>query len=76
VCAKGRSFWISARQMKRLRRKRKSEVLGEWFTAIGASRPGIRRLGKLKQVIALARGHYQGLNDTHLTRETQGKRED
>jgi hypothetical protein len=59
---------ISARQMKRLRRKMKAggiEALlhGNRGKAAWNKTPA----DKIEQVVALARGRYQGLNDTHLS---------
>lgn len=65
---------ISARQMKRLRRKMKERGAGGVVHGNrGKSAWNKTDLEKLKQVIALARGHYQGLNDTHLTEKLKEK---
>ena len=67
---------ISARQMKRLRRKMRER--GDQGLAHG-NRGKLARnkiaSEKIKKVIALARGRYQGLNDTHLTEKLQEKEE-
>jgi transposase len=67
---------ISARQMKRLRRKMKER--GDRGLAHGnRGKPARNKIAseKIKKVIALARGRYQGLNDTHLTEKLQEKEE-
>jgi len=65
---------LSARQMKRLRRKikeRGAEGLLHGNRGKGAwNKTGSERMAK---VIALARGRYQGLNDTHLTEKLKEK---
>ena len=67
---------ISARQMKRLRRKMRERGVAGLVHA-NRGKPGWNKTGakKLKQVIALARGRYQGLNDTHLTEKLKEKEE-
>lgn len=65
---------ISARQMKRLRRKmRAGGVAG--LVHGNRGKPGWNKTGskKLNKVIELARGRYQGLNDTHLTEKLKEK---
>jgi transposase len=65
---------ISARQMKRLRRKMRER--GDRGLAHGnRGKPARNKIAseKIKKVIALARGRYQGLNDTHLTEKLQEK---
>jgi transposase len=67
---------ISARQMKRLRRKMRER--GDRGLAHGnRGKPARNKIAseKIKKVIALARGRYQGLNDTHLTEKLQEKEE-
>src|ERR1051325_3495664 len=65
---------ISARQMKRLRRKMRAGGVAGLVHGNGG-KPGWNKTGseKLKKVIALARGRYQGLNDTHLTEKLKEK---
>ena len=59
---------ISARQMKRLRRKmRVGGVAGLVHGNRGKRAWNKTRSEKLQKVIQLARGRYQGLNDTHFT---------
>jgi transposase len=59
---------ISARQMKRLRRKmREGGVEGLLHGNRGKPAWNKTRSEKLHKVIQLARGCYQGLNDTHFT---------
>jgi len=65
---------ISSRQMKRLRRKLKEG--GEQGLLHGnRGKAAWNKTGsdKIKQVIELARGRYQGLNDTHLTEKLKEK---
>jgi transposase InsO family protein len=65
---------ISARQMKRLRRKMKERgVEGLLHGNRGKSPWNKTALGKIEKVIQLARGRYQGLNDTHLTEKLKEK---
>jgi transposase len=67
---------ISARQMKRLRHKMRER--GDRGLAHGnRGKPARNKIAseKVKKVIALARGRYQGLNDTHLTEKLQEKEE-
>ena len=69
-----RLLGLSARQMKRLRRRMKE---GGEQALLHASRGKAARnkIGseKIKQVLVLARGRYQGLNDTHLTEKLREK---
>src|SRR5512135_2202131 len=59
---------MSARQMKRLRRKMKEQgVVGLVHGNRGKPAWNKTRPEKRRKVIQLARGCYQGLNDTHLT---------
>jgi transposase InsO family protein len=65
---------ISARQMKRLRRKMTERGMrgvkhGNWGK-VPWNRTGSRQA---KKVIGLARGRYQGFNDTHLTEKLKEK---
>jgi transposase len=65
---------ISARQMKRLRRKikeRGSEGLMHGNRGKAAWNKTASQ--RMQKVIALARGRYQGLNDTHLTEKLKEK---
>ncbi len=65
---------ISARQMKRLRRKmRQGGVAGLVHGNRGKRAWNRTRSEKLDKVIQLARGRYQGLNDTHLTEKLKEK---
>jgi transposase len=65
---------ISARQMKRLRRKmRQGGVVGLVHGNRGKPAWNKTRSEKLRKVIQLARGCYQGLNDTHLTEKLKEK---
>ena len=67
---------ISPRQMKRLRRKMRER--GDRGLAHGnRGKPARNQIAseKIKKVIALARGRYQGLNDTHLTEKLKEKEE-
>jgi transposase len=67
---------ISPRQMKRLRRKMRER--GDRGLAHGnRGKPARNKIAseKIKKVIALARGRYQGLNDTHLTEKLKEKEE-
>ena len=65
---------ISARQMKRLRRKMKERgVEGLLHGNRGKSPWNKTALEKIEKVIQLARGRYQGLNDTHLTEKLKEK---
>jgi len=67
---------ISPRQMKRLRHKMRER--GDRGLAHGnRGKPARNKIAseKIKKVIALARGRYQGLNDTHLTEKLKEKEE-
>jgi transposase len=65
---------ISARQMKRLRRKMKERGIEGLVHGNRGKEPWNKRaLEKLEKVIKLARGKYQGLNDTHLTEKLKEK---
>lgn len=65
---------ISVRQMKRLRRKMKEQgVEGLWHGNRGKPPWNKTASEKIKKVIQLARGQYQGLNDTHLTEKLKEK---
>ena len=65
---------ISARQMKRLRRKmREGGVAGLVHGNRGKPAWNKTRLERLHKVIGLARGRYQGLNDTHFTEKLKEK---
>jgi hypothetical protein len=65
---------ISARQMKRLRRKMRAGGV-ERLVHGNRGKPAWNKTGaeKLKKIIELARGRYQGLNDTHLTEKLKEK---
>lgn len=65
---------ISARQMKRLRRKIKERgVEGLLHGNRGKAAWNKTVAEKIEQVLRLARGRYQGLNDTHLTEKLKEK---
>ena len=65
---------ISARQMKRLRRKVKERgIKGVLHGNRGKAAWNKTVSEKIKQVLELARGRYQGLNDTHLTEKLKEK---
>ena len=65
---------ISARQMKRLRRKIKErDSEGLMHGNCGKAAWNKTASQRMQQVIALARGRYQGLNDTHLTEKLKEK---
>ncbi len=65
---------ISPRQMKRLRRKVKERgVDGLLHGNRGKAAWNKTVSDKIKKVIELARGRYQGLNDTHLTEKLKEK---
>ena len=69
-----RLLGISPRQMKRLRRKVKEHgVQGLLHGNRGKTAWNKTGSEKIKKVIELARGHYQGLNDTHLTEKLKEK---
>lgn len=65
---------ISARQMKRLRRKMKERCV-EGLVHGNRGKAAWNKTGseRMQKVIALARGRYQGLNDTHLTEKLKEK---
>jgi hypothetical protein len=59
---------ISPRQMKRLRQTFKERDVHGLLHANRGKAPWNKTVSeKVKQVVELARGRYQGLNDTHLT---------
>ena len=59
---------ISPRQMKRLRRQLKQRGVEGLLHGNRGKAPWNKTVSeKIKQVVELARGRYQGLNDTHLT---------
>ena len=65
---------ISARQMKRLRRKLKERGIEALLHGNRGKQPWNKTASeKMEQVIQLARGQYQGLNDTHLTEKLKEK---
>jgi transposase len=65
---------ISARQMKRLRRKMKERGVEGLLHANRGKQPWNKTaLENRQKVIKLARGYYQGLNDTHLTEKLKEK---
>jgi transposase InsO family protein len=65
---------ISVRQMKRLRRKMKDGgVEGLLHGSRGKQPWNKTALEKINRVIQLARGQYQGLNDTHFTEKLNEK---
>ena len=65
---------ISPRQMKRLRRKLKERGVKELLHGNRGKAPWNKTGSeKIKQVIELARGRYQGFNDTHLTEKLKEK---
>ena len=65
---------ISPRQMKRLRRKLKERgVKGLLHGNRGKAPWNKTALEKIKQVVELARGRYQGFNDSHLTEKLREK---
>jgi transposase InsO family protein len=65
---------ISPRQMKRLRRKMKEQGVEGLLHGNRGKAPWNKTVSeKIKQVVALARGRYQGLNDTHLTEKLKEK---
>jgi transposase len=65
---------ISARQMKRLRRKMRSGGV-EGLVHGNRGKPAWNKTqsARLQKVIELARGRYQGLNDAHLTEKLKEK---
>ena len=65
---------ISARQMKRLRRKMKERGIRGLAHGNRGKKPWNKTASeKIEKVIKLARGRYQGLNDTHLTEKLKEK---
>jgi hypothetical protein len=65
---------ISARQMKRLRRKMKERGIEALLDGNrGKQAWNKTALENKEKVINLARGQYQGLNDTHLTEKLKDK---
>jgi hypothetical protein len=65
---------ISSRQMKRLRQKFKERgVQGLLHGSRGKAPWNKTGSEKIKQVIELTRGRYQGLNDSHLTEKLKEK---
>jgi transposase len=65
---------ISARQMKRLRRKMKERGVQGVLHGNRGKAPWNKTVSeKIEQVLVLARGRYQGLNDTHLTEKLKEK---
>ena len=65
---------ISARQMKRLRRKMRERGVGGLVHG-NRGKPAWNKTGseRLRKVIELARGRYRGLNDTHFTEKLKEK---
>jgi transposase len=69
-----RLLGISARQMKRLRRKMKARGVQGLLNGNRGKAPWNKTVSeKIEQVLKLARGRYQGLNDTHLTEKLKEK---
>lgn len=65
---------ISSRQMKRLRRKMKERGVEGLLHGSRGKAPWNKTVSeKVKQVVELARGRYQGFNDTHLTEKLKEK---
>lgn len=65
---------ISPRQMKRLRRKLKERGVKGLLHGNRGKAPWNKTASeKIKQVLELARGRYQGFNDTHLTEKLKEK---
>lgn len=65
---------ISARQMKRLRRKMREGGVGQLVHGNrGKAAWNKTPVQRLRKVIELARGRYQGLNDTHLSEKLKEK---
>ena len=65
---------ISPRQMKRLRQKFKERGVQGLLHGNRGKAPWNKTVSeKIKQVIELTRGRYQGLNDTHLTEKLKEK---
>jgi Helix-turn-helix domain len=69
-----RLLGISARQMKRLRRKMKERgIQGLLHANRGKVAWNKTASQKIMRVLTLARGRYQGLNDTHLSEKLKEK---
>ena len=67
-------LWISARQMKRLRRKMKRGGIEALVHGNrGKAAWNKTTLEKREKVIELAGGRYHGFNDTHLTEKLKEK---
>src|ERR1043165_1408662 len=65
---------ISARQMKRLRRRMKEQGMQGLLHARRGKAPWNKTASeKVKEVVGLAQGRYQGLNDTHLSEKLKEK---
>lgn len=65
---------ISPRQMKRLRRKLKQRGVEGLLHGNRGKAPWNKTVSEtIKQVVELARGRYQGFNDTHLTEKLKEK---
>src|SRR5215210_2168799 len=65
---------ISPRQMKRLRKKMKARgVQGLLHANRGKAAPNKTVSEKIREILQLARGRYQGLNDSHLTEKLKEK---
>src|SRR5689334_2248195 len=65
---------ISPRQMKRLRRKLKQRGVEGLLHGNRGKAPWNKTVSeKIKQVVELARGRYQGFNDSHLTEKLREK---
>src|SRR5262245_58977244 len=65
---------ISLRQMKRLRRKIKERGVEGLLHGNRGKAPWNKTVSqRIKQVVELARGRYQGFNDTHLTEKLKEK---
>jgi transposase InsO family protein len=65
---------ISPRQMKRLRRKLRERGVGGLKHSSWGKPPWNKSASELRdKVVGLARGVYQGLNDTHLTEKLKEK---
>ena len=65
---------ISARQMKRLLRKMREGGVGQLVHGNrGKAAWNKTPVQRLRKVIELARGRYQGLNDTHLSEKLKEK---
>jgi DNA-binding transcriptional ArsR family regulator len=65
---------ISVRQIKRLRRKMKERGVEGLLHGNRGKRPWNKTVSvKVTQVLELARGRYQGLNDSHLTEKLKEK---